>query len=263
MSVLGGYDAVILVGTGEPVSFFGYQGHSSCFLTEDQKKISIDTYGQDPAEAFVALASELKVSNSSSALDDVLTCYNPPALPAGRLNAYKMCAVIAALQPEGCVVVEEGLTATTQYHSFLSGVKRHSYMTITGGAIGQGMPCALGAAIACPDRKVVNIQADGSAMYTLQALWSQARECVDVVTIICSNRKYNIVEAEYRRAGCGEPGPKAGSLVSLGDPTIDWVGLSRSVGVPAISVDSAESLAQELERALGERGPCLIEAVLA
>jgi acetolactate synthase-1/2/3 large subunit len=124
------------------------------------------------------------------------------------------------------------------------------------------MPCAVGAAIACPSRPVINFQADGSGMYTLQALWMQARESLDITTLICSNRRYQILNIEFARAGIATPGQHARSLTDLTNPTIDWVQISKGLGVPAVAVESCEALARELKKALGEAGPHLIEMVL-
>jgi acetolactate synthase I/II/III large subunit len=121
------------------------------------------------------------------------------------------------------------------------------------------MPCAAGAALACPDRPVINLQADGSAAYTVQALWTQAREGLNVTTLLCSNRSYQIVKVELERAGVTTPGHYAQSLTDLGHPTIDWVKIAQGFGVPGVSVDTAEDLAREIRRALEESGPHLIE----
>ena len=137
------------------------------------------------------LAWALDAVTGKNKIDSVLAKYALPELPSGKLNAEKMCATIAALQPEHCIVVDEGVTSTAPYYAYAPFLKPHSQLNLTGGAIGQGMPLALGAALACPDRKVINIEADGSAMYTIQALWSQAREKANVITVICSNRKYS------------------------------------------------------------------------
>ena len=139
---------------------------------------------------------------------------------------------------------------------------RHSLLTLTGGSIGMGPPCAVGAAIACPDRAVINFQGDGGAMYTLQSLWTQAREQLHVVTLICANRAYRILQVESARAGSAEPGPRAFSLTDLSRPPLDWVALGRGMGVPAARADSVESLRAALFRGLAEPGPHLIEIVL-
>ncbi len=138
----------------------------------------------------------------------------------------------------------------------------HDWLDLMGGAIGQGMPVAVGAAIACPDRKVLSLEADGSGMYTLQALWTQARESLDVTTVIFSNRRYAILDMEYRRVGAGEPSEKASSLFDLSRPDLDWVALARGMGVEGMKATTAEELYRGLQRGLAEAGPYLIEAVL-
>jgi acetolactate synthase I/II/III large subunit len=135
-------------------------------------------------------------------------------------------------------------------------------LMLTGGAIGQGLPTAVGAAVACPDRRVIAFQADGSGMYTVQALWTMARESLDVTTVLCSNRAYRILQIEAARAGNVEPGPKLRGLTALEPPVLDWSALARGFGVPAVKVETADDLVKHLGRALLERGPSLIEAVL-
>jgi acetolactate synthase-1/2/3 large subunit len=135
-------------------------------------------------------------------------------------------------------------------------------LAITGGSIGYGMPCAIGAALTSPDRLVINLQADGSAMYTIQALWTEAREGLNVKTLICSNCGYNILRVEFQRAGIADPGPKALSLTDIDQPRLDWVSISSGMGVPAKSVNTVESLVKELTQILAEPGPSLIEMVL-
>ena len=169
---------------------------------------------------------------------------------------------LAALQPEGCVVVEEAATSGVPYALFAPSAPPHTALALTGGAIGQGLPCATGAAIACPDRKVVAFQADGSGMYTLQSLWTQAREGLDVVTVICANRSYRILQVELARAGVAEPGTQARTLTDLSHPDLDWVALATGQGVPARRARTAEEFVDALGAALSEPGPALIEAWL-
>jgi acetolactate synthase I/II/III large subunit len=261
-ALLSQYDAFILAGTEEPVVFFGYKGGKSRYLTENQKQWRIDTDKQDVAATLQALTEAVGYSAGKHDVGSLLTQYEAPQLPSGGLNSKKMCAVIAALQPENCIVVEEGVTSGAPYYSFAPNLRPYSHLGLTGGAIGQGMPCALGAALACPERPVINIEADGSAMYTFQALWSQAHEKANVTTIICSNRKYFTIEFECRRAGCAAPGPGSRALIDMTNPVIDWVSLSRGMNVPAASVGTAEELAKELKTALNEPGPHLIEALI-
>lgn len=158
--------------------------------------------------------------------------------------------------------MEEGATSSLPFYLLSAGAAPHSLMTLTGGAIGQGMPCATGAAIACPDRKVVNLQADGSGMYTLQSLWTQAREGLDVVTLLCSNRAYRILQVEFGRTGNVEPGPQARSLTSLDQPELDWVALARGCGVPGKRIESVDALRKEFSRALAEPGPHMLELMI-
>lgn len=261
LKFLGEYDAFILAGTDAPVAFFGYQGGQSFLIGENQKKIRIDEERQDAAEALTRLA-DLFGATGKSDFSSALAPYSTPELPSGLLNPQKMCAVIAALQPENCIVVEEGLTSAFSYYSYAPYVQPYSHLTLTGGSIGQGMPCALGAALACPNRPVINIEADGSAMYTLQALWSQAHEKSNVTTIICSNRKYFTIEFECRRAGLAKLGKSARALIDMDNPPIDWVSLGRGMNVPSVMVTTAEELIREFSHAQAEPGPHLIEVVI-
>lgn len=259
--LLAEYDSFVLAGADEPVAFFGYQGGQSFYLNPRQKKIRIDSDKQDTALALSELAEHFGVGANTDTTS-VLAGFALPEMPAGKLNSQKLGAVIANLQPEGCIIVEEGVTAGAPYYALAQTLKPHSHMSLTGGAIGMGMPCALGASLACPDKQVINIEADGSAMYTVQALWSQAHEKTNVITIICSNRKYFTIEFECRRAGLTSLGDAAAALIKMDNPPLDWIALGRSMGVPSVCVGTAEELAKELKAALDEPGPHLIEAVL-
>jgi acetolactate synthase-1/2/3 large subunit len=170
--------------------------------------------------------------------------------------------VLDAALPENAIVVDEAATTGLAFYAHSAGAARHSLLTLTGGAIGQGLPCATGAAIACPDRKVIAFQADGSAMYTFQALWTQARENLDVVTLLCSNRAYRILQMELGRAGIAEPGAKARAMTNLDSPNLDWVSLARGCGVPGERVETAEEMHAALRKALAEPGPRLLELAL-
>jgi len=259
---LSAYDAFILVGATEPTAFFGYAGGATSFLPEKAPRIRIDTNKQDAGSILEEISAALGPDVGQNELRPILAQYAIPALPQGALNAEKMCAAIAALQPEGCLVVEEGVSSGAYYYNHAPYLKPFGQMTLTGGAIGMGLPLALGAALAAPDRQVIDIQADGSALYTIQALWSQAHEKTKVITVICSNRKYFTIELECLRAGYKTLGDGAKSLMNLTGPTLDWVSLSRGMGVPAASVNTAEAFVAEFQRALKEPGPYLIEAVL-
>lgn len=251
------FETVVVAGAVRPVAFFGYPGGASR-LTTDAQTMTLAAPGDDVAGALAALAEELGVPDAPAPRDSKL-----PDMPTGPINGAAISAVIANLQPEGAIVMDEGLTSAGAYHAFSDASPRFTYMQLTGGAIGEGPGAATGAAIACPDRKVINFQADGSGAYSVQAFWTQARENLDVVTVIASNRSYNILGFELAQAGITDPGPTARSMISLGDPNLDWVKIGEGFGIPGTSVDTAEGLATALENALAKKGPRLIEAVMA
>jgi acetolactate synthase-1/2/3 large subunit len=138
----------------------------------------------------------------------------------------------------------------------------HDWLQLTGGAIGEGMPLATGAAVACPDRKVINLQADGSGMYTLQSLWTQAREGLNVLTLIWANRAYAILQHELANVGANNPGPKALDMLSLGNPDLDWVSLAKGMGVGGRRVETVDELVRAFRAGVAVTGPFLIEVVL-
>jgi len=158
--------------------------------------------------------------------------------------------------------VDEAATSGLTYFPSAAGAPPHTVMTLTGGAIGFGLPCAVGAAIACPDRRVIALQADGSGMYTLQALWTMAREALDVTVVVCANRSYRILQFELMRSGNADPGPHARRLTELAPPVLDWVALARGMGVPAERAETADELVAALRRSLATPGPTLLEALV-
>jgi acetolactate synthase-1/2/3 large subunit len=259
LELLNKYQVVILAGAAEPVTFFGWQGYESKLLNDRQDICRIDTADQSLADALENLANALGAPGSTAASGDRNSRVKRPVLPRGRLTAPNACFVLAALQPENAIIVNESITSGAAYFPLGPSLPPHTLLMLTGGAIGYGIPCAVGAAIACPQRPVINFQADGSAMYTLQALWMQAREGLDITTLICSNRSYHILNIEFARADITSPGPLAQSLTSLKNPAIDWVQTSKGMGVPAVAVERCEDLAKELKVALEEPGPYLIE----
>jgi acetolactate synthase-1/2/3 large subunit len=216
--------------------------------------------GVDAALALEALVLELDAAPVAMT-PRPLPVFTPNGQP---LDPDNLARVLAAFTPEAAIVVNEAATTGfvwSELHA--ANAAPHTMLGLTGGAIGQGLPVALGAALACPDRRVIAFQADGSGLYTLQALWSMARESADVTVVVCANRRYRILQVELARAGIAEPGPKAQSLTDLTRPVIDWVALAKGFGVPACSAGTDSELAAGLRRGLAERGPSLIEAVLA
>jgi acetolactate synthase-1/2/3 large subunit len=257
--LLEGVDQVVLVGAPDPVAMFGWPGAASRMLPEHVAVVTLAHVDENVVDALAAVADAF----AKPARIATIAAFAPPTVPSGALDSYSLAAAIAATLPEHAVVVDEGATSSVPLYPALESAAPHSWLTLAGGAIGQGLPCATGAAIACPDRRVVSFQADGSGLYTMQALWTQARESLDVTTIVCANRAYRILQIELQRAGLPDTGRAARGLTDLGSPTIDWVDLAAGMGVPGTRAEDTETLVRALERAYAEPGPHLIEAVVA
>lgn len=247
---------LVLAGARSPVAFFGYPGQPSA-IAPDVPRAALAAPDEDAALALEQLADALDARRPRAADPSVAQTSN-----AGPLDPLRLGAVLARHLREGMIVVDEAATSGLPFYPASNSAPAHTVLTLTGGAIGQGPPCATGAALACPDRPVIAFQADGSAMYTFQALWTQARESLHVITLLCSNRAYRILQIELARAGVAEPGPIARQLTSLEQPAIDWVALAKGLGVPGCRVETTEALDQALGRAIAAEGPSLIEVVL-
>jgi acetolactate synthase-1/2/3 large subunit len=261
-TVISRYEVVLFAGAPEPVAFFGYPGFGSRILTDKQERIALCTDRQNVVEALESLANAVGAPSHLTIGDNLLAGRERPAMPEGKLTAEKACITLAAIQPENAVIVDESSTTGFLYFAPPAWLPAYSLMTLTGGALGQGIPCATGAAIACPERPVINLEGDGSAMYTVQALWTQAREELNVTTLICSNRSYRILQVELRHAGVTSYGPNTQALTELTKPPIDWVKIAQGFGVPGVTVSTAEDLGRELGNAFTEPGPHLIEMLL-
>jgi acetolactate synthase I/II/III large subunit len=253
--------SLVLAGAREPVAFFAYPDQPSRFLPDGAAlhTLADPDAGADAALALEALAEEL------GAPSVVLSSRTTPAFVPGEqpLTPDSLCRAMAALMPENAIVVNEAATTGLTWNAVhSSNAPPHTMLFLTGGAIGQGLPNALGAALACPDRRVIAFQADGSGLYTLQALWSMARESADVTVVVCANRRYRILQVELERLGLSEPGPKAQALTDLTRPAIDWPALAKGFGVPGCSVNTDGQFADALLRSFAQHGPSLIEAVL-
>ncbi|WP_208921526.1 acetolactate synthase large subunit [Streptomyces capitiformicae] len=247
---------VVLAGALEPVSYFGYEGIPS-LLTPPGTVEVLSTPEEDGALALEVLADTLGAPEPTAQprADD-------EGLPEGALTPQSVGRIVSAMLPEHAIVSVEGGTCGYPFFTASSRAARHTTLTNTGGAIGQGLPAAVGAAIAAPGRKVVALQSDGSAQYTIQSLWTMAREQLSVVTLIASNRAYNVLRTELGRHGQSRPGPNATSLTSLDGPAFDWPALARGYGVPGTRVETGEALRRELGHALAAGGPQLIEMAL-
>lgn len=258
IAALAPYKSIVLAGARSPVSFFGYPGVPSYFISPEQTSVTLAKADEDVEWALEALADALNAPAEVTPSSELQL----PPMPTGKLTPESLSAVVAALLPENCIVMDESNTSMGPFTKLAQSARPHTSLYQPGGAIGLGFPCSTGAAVACPDRTVINLQADGSGMYTLQALWTQAREGLNVKTIVLNNQSYRILGIELMRAGVKEFSPLAKSLIGLNNPPIDWVSVSKGFGVPAVRVESAETLAKEFQRALAESGPQLIEAVL-
>ncbi|HEY6469191.1 MAG TPA: acetolactate synthase large subunit [Candidatus Dormibacteraeota bacterium] len=254
---LDGLRHLILVGARSPVSFFAYPGKPSDLVPEGCEVITLADAGSDVVAALDALALAVDAPKDL-AVPDVPR----PERPTGALGADTVALAIGALLPEGAIVSDEAATSGTFLPGSTAGALRHDWLSLTGGAIGQGLPAAVGAAIACPDRKVLALEADGSALYTVQSLWTMAREQLDVTTVIFSNRRYAILRMELARVGATASGERALQMLDIAPPEIDFVALAKGFGVPASRPETAEAFSDALERAFAEPGPHLIEAVV-
>jgi acetolactate synthase-1/2/3 large subunit len=259
-AALDGIGNLVAVGARAPVTFFGYLGEPSSTAPQDAEISVLARAVQDgPQDAVAALE---RLADRLKAPDVTVPSLAAPTPPTGPLTPETLAAAVAARLPDGAVVVDEGATTTLSYLAQAAAAPRHTVLGHVGGAIGQGIPVAVGAAIAAPDRPVIALQADGSGLYTVQALWTQARENLDVTTVVCANHGYRILQFELARAGQERLGPATAGLTDLGNPGIDWVHLAEGFGVPAKQVGSAEELTAALAWALAEPGPHLLQATL-
>ena len=251
---------LILLGAKSPVSFFAYPNVPSVISAPGCEELPLAS----PDDDIDACLEELLAAVGGEDAEPELHPLSVPELPSGELTAASLGQSLAHHLPEDAIVVDEGATTGMYCYPTTETVPPHDWMSLTGGSIGYGLPCAAGAAIACPQRKVICIEGDGSAMYTIQSLWTMARENLDVTVVICNNRKYSILELEFTRTGArgGVPGPKAASMLNIGQPDMDFAAIARGMGVTASRATSAEEFNQQLGEAMAERGPRLIDALV-
>jgi acetolactate synthase-1/2/3 large subunit len=253
------FDDLLLIGGAAPVAFFAYPGKPS-ILTPDSCTVSrIAELGDDIIAALRDLGMALDARDSRA---PVMELAGPIMLATGRITGGALGASIAALMPHDAIVVDESVSTGAAILAQTRGAARHEMLKNVGGSIGFAMPAAVGAALACPTRKTLCLQADGSAMYTLQALWTMARERLDIVTIVFANRSYGTLHKEFANVGAGAPGPRALSMLEIGDPALDWCGLAQSMGVEAGRADSMDRFNDLLRRALAGSTPVFIEVML-
>ncbi len=249
---------LVLLGTSAPVAFFAYPGKPSTLTPKDCAIQTLATPADDLIGALAALAEAV----GAKAGDAQRQKSAPPDLPQGALTSEKIAAVIGALLPDNAVVCDESVTTGRGFFPATRGARPHDWLQLSGGAIGLGIPLATGVAVACPDRKVISLEADGSGMYTLQSLWTQARERLNVMTLIWANRAYAILRSELTGVGARNPGRKALDMLSLDNPALDWVSLARGMGVEGVRAASIEELIDAFRAGLKKSGPFVIEVVL-
>ncbi len=255
---LEGLRHLILVDTKSPVSFFAYPDKPSDLVPDGCTVHVLAGRDGDPAAALAALAATVAAPEGAATIQAPAR----PDLPTGPLTAEAVCQAVGALLPEGAIVSDEGNTSGLFAAGHTAGAPAHDWLCLTGGAIGQGLPVALGAAVAAPERKVIALQADGSAMYTLQSWWTMAREQLDVTTILFNNSSYAVLNMELQRVGATAGGEKAKAMLDLHGPDLDFVALATGMGLPATRATTSEELVEQLTAALASRGPSVIEAIV-
>ena len=263
LAQLDGLAHLILVGAPAPVSFFAYPSKPSWLTPPDCKVLRLASGGDTCSVAVSSLAETLGVTSGRPAQESRAAGHTRPEAPAGGpLTSEALGRAVGALLPEGAIVSDESITSGAHAWAASAAAAPHDWLALRGGAIGQGLPLALGAAVACPDRRVLALEADGSAMYTIQALWSMAREGADVTVVILSNRSYAILNMELKRVEADTDGTRAREMLDLGRPDLDFVSLAAGMGLPARRATDAAGFAQALGESFATPGPSLIEAVI-
>lgn len=258
LKFLSDFKNIVTVETGEPIAFFSYPGKPSLLKAADCVVHGLVEPGEDSLIGMQMLVDAVGANT-------VKPYYQPRAerlLPSGKLEPVSIAHALAYALPENAILVDESLTTGRESMGLTAGAAPHDTLQNMGGSIGYGTPVATGAALACPDRRVFCMVGDGSAMYTIQSLWTQAREGLNVTTIICANNAYQILKAEYANMGFGHPGPQALAMIDIGNPIIDWQAMGKSMGVPTVRVESAETFTQAMIGSAHAQGPVLIEVVL-
>lgn len=249
---------LILVETVPPVGFFAYPDQPSWLTPESCRIHTLATPGEDSVAALEALCDRLGAGRDEAVIQELAI----PEPAEGALTPQSVGQSIAAYLPEGAIVSDEAVTSRGGLPEATAGCPPHDWLSLTGGALGGGLPMGIGAAVACPERKVLCLQADGAGMYNVQSLWTMARERLDITVVVYANRSYRILHNEFDRLGLGEPGAGARALMDIGGPDLDWTALARGMGVDAHRIESLEAFNRQFADAMRSRGPQLLEVVL-
>jgi acetolactate synthase-1/2/3 large subunit len=257
LDTLAGLKHLVLVGARAPVAFFAFPGKSSNLVPEG---CEVHTLATETDDTLLAL-SQLAEAVGAEKEPDIQGANVPAAPTGGAIEASTLAGAVAATLPENAIIIDEANTTGYVVPFMTAGCGPHDWLCLTGGSIGMGLPAATGAALACPERRTLVLEGDGSAMYTIQALWTQAREQLNVTNVILANRSYAILNIEMMRMGLGQAGPVAKQMLDIDSPTLDFVAMGKSMGVPSCRVTTADELVKELARSFATPGPALIEAV--
>jgi acetolactate synthase I/II/III large subunit len=249
---------LILVGAQAPVAYFAYPGKNSAFTSPECDIQTLANPGEDYVGALEALEEALSARGAKVDVEKA----ERPSMPGGEITLPGLAAVVGALLPENAIVVDESMTSGRGLMAATKGTQPHDWLGNTGGSIGIALPLAVGAAVACAGRKVLCLTADGSGMYTLQALWTMAQEGLNITIVVFSNHDYAVLKREYSYLGVGDPGPRAAAMFEIGRPDLDWVQLAKGMGVPGSRVNSLEGFSKALREGFESEGPSLIEVPL-
>jgi acetolactate synthase-1/2/3 large subunit len=258
LAMLKEFRHLILVEAKDPVAFFGYPGKPSLLRPQACEAMRLSHPGEDSLAALAALADAV----GATAGDAPRQAAVPGQRPTGAITPDSLAHALGHLMPENAIVVDESITTGRGFYAALAGAAPHDWLQNLGGSIGYSTPVGTGAAVACPDRRVVCLTGDGSAMYTIQSLWTQARENLDVTTVIFANRTYQILKGELAHVGAGNPGRKALDMLDIDRPTLDFVALARGMGVEGRRVETIDEFCDVFSGYVAERGPRLIEVVV-
>jgi len=258
-AALARFRRIVLVGATPPVAFFAYPDKPSLLAPAGCEFVTLAEVDEDLEGALAALADRVGAADVAPVGVAERRTVARAALPQGKVSSEGVATILSSLMPEHAIVVDESVTFGRAFSAATAGAPPHDWLTGTGGSIGFAMPVAVGAAIAAPDRRVVVLEGDGSGMYTLQALWTMAREGLNATVVVFANRSYQILRGEFLGVGAGDPGPRASQMLSLDHPALDWLALARGMGVPATRAEDLGAFAEQFARSVATPGPSLIE----
>jgi acetolactate synthase-1/2/3 large subunit len=256
---LKGTKQMVLCGAKAPYAFFAYPGKPSVLSPDDCEISTLCPVEGDPIAALEALAMELDAMNEKP---KGVAQPSRPERPTGKFTLDGLGQALGATMPEGAIVVDESVTTGRGFFPFSAGAPPHDWLNNMGGSIGFGAPVAVGAAVACPDRKVICMIGDGSSMYTIQALWTMTRENLDVCVMIFSNRNYKILYSQLADVGAANPGPRAIDMLTIDRPTLQFTDLAKGMGVASAKAHDLDELTKQLTYAMSTKGPYLIDVVM-